>query len=221
MSYEREYIERHLGEPLTLALTDICLKRPRDPILYLGQWLLHWKINKDRLLSKRIELEEFLHERQKQMELQMELEKTTELKTEEKPTVDENIKDEYSVEEDGRDVLRSSQLMEGHSFENQEGGSSDSAEGHISKTQERGSNDLTEGLSKTQEERSFDQSEIETHFPENLPGQLIVDTELHQVSSPIFEIDEDVEGEKVLPEMQEPQERRSSDRQTSEVEIDQ
>ncbi|XP_046401807.1 DPY30 domain-containing protein 1-like [Ischnura elegans] len=104
MAHEREYVERHLGEPLTSALTDICLKRPRDPILYLSQWLLHWQRNKDQMVVRRRELQELLDERQKVFE-QMAMETQAEQEAEEYTEVDETVIDELTEVENEEDAV--------------------------------------------------------------------------------------------------------------------
>jgi hypothetical protein len=44
---EVEYLKRSLGPILVAALAEICIRRPADPIEYLGHWLLRWRYNEE------------------------------------------------------------------------------------------------------------------------------------------------------------------------------
>ena len=44
---EIEYLKKTLGPVLVSALSEICVKRPADPIEYLGHWLLRWRYNEE------------------------------------------------------------------------------------------------------------------------------------------------------------------------------
>jgi len=44
---EVEYLKRNLGPILVAALAEICIRRPADPIEYLGHWLLRWRYNEE------------------------------------------------------------------------------------------------------------------------------------------------------------------------------
>lgn len=44
---EVEYLKKNLGPVLTAALAEICIRRPADPIEYLGHWLLRWRYNEE------------------------------------------------------------------------------------------------------------------------------------------------------------------------------
>lgn len=39
------YLKRILSKPLIQALREIVMKKPADPIEYLGHWLLHYKVS--------------------------------------------------------------------------------------------------------------------------------------------------------------------------------
>lgn len=42
---ESEYVKQTVGPALALGLAEIALRRPTDPIEYLGLWLLNHKKN--------------------------------------------------------------------------------------------------------------------------------------------------------------------------------
>ena len=44
---EVEYLKKNLGPILVAALAEICIRRPADPIEYLGHWLLRWRYNEE------------------------------------------------------------------------------------------------------------------------------------------------------------------------------
>jgi len=44
---DSEYLKKHVGEALTLGLTEVVQKRPVDPIEYLAFWLRKFVINRD------------------------------------------------------------------------------------------------------------------------------------------------------------------------------
>lgn len=44
---EIEYLKKTLGPVLVSALAEVCVKRPTDPIEYLGHWLLRWRYNEE------------------------------------------------------------------------------------------------------------------------------------------------------------------------------
>jgi len=44
---EVEYLKKNLGPILVAALAEICIRRPGDPIEYLGHWLLRWRYNEE------------------------------------------------------------------------------------------------------------------------------------------------------------------------------
>ncbi|CAG7729900.1 unnamed protein product [Allacma fusca] len=44
---EIEYLKKTLGPVLVSALAEVCVKRPADPIEYLGHWLLRWRYNEE------------------------------------------------------------------------------------------------------------------------------------------------------------------------------
>lgn len=44
---EVEYLKKSLGPVLVAALAEICIRRPADPIEYLGHWLLRWRYNEE------------------------------------------------------------------------------------------------------------------------------------------------------------------------------
>lgn len=39
------YLKKVLSKPLIRALREILMKKPADPVEYLGHWLLHFKVN--------------------------------------------------------------------------------------------------------------------------------------------------------------------------------
>nr|XP_012233684.1 PREDICTED: uncharacterized protein LOC105678716 [Linepithema humile] len=43
----RVYLRKVLSKPLIQALREIVMKKPSDPVEYLGHWLLHFKIYKN------------------------------------------------------------------------------------------------------------------------------------------------------------------------------
>lgn len=53
MESETEYVKETVGPALALGLAEVALMRPKDPIEYLGLWLLKHKRNlKDRVSTK-------------------------------------------------------------------------------------------------------------------------------------------------------------------------
>lgn len=44
---EVEYLKKNLGPILVASLADICIRRPADPIDFLGHWLLRWRYNEE------------------------------------------------------------------------------------------------------------------------------------------------------------------------------
>lgn len=63
-SHDSDYLKRHLGQPLTLALAEIAAKKPSDPIHYLGHWLYRWRANQENRQKSAEFLEELNKERQ-------------------------------------------------------------------------------------------------------------------------------------------------------------
>ncbi|XP_031777807.1 uncharacterized protein LOC103317304 isoform X2 [Nasonia vitripennis] len=59
------YLSRHLSAILPAALGEIALKKPVDPVEYLGQWLLHYRECEDRERRRREFEAELLEERLK------------------------------------------------------------------------------------------------------------------------------------------------------------
>lgn len=59
------YLKITVGKPLTLALAEICVKQPRDPIHYLGHWLFKYRYNQEIDDIKKKEVEELIAERER------------------------------------------------------------------------------------------------------------------------------------------------------------
>ncbi|OXU23958.1 hypothetical protein TSAR_006696 [Trichomalopsis sarcophagae] len=59
------YLSRHLSAILPAALSEIALKKPVDPVEYLGQWLLHYRECEDRERRRREFEAELIEERLK------------------------------------------------------------------------------------------------------------------------------------------------------------
>lgn len=43
---DSEYLKRHVGKALSEGLAEVCLKRPVDPVEFLGFWLRKYVENK-------------------------------------------------------------------------------------------------------------------------------------------------------------------------------
>ncbi|GJQ80756.1 hypothetical protein Trydic_g9348 [Trypoxylus dichotomus] len=59
------YLKVTVGRPLTLALAEICMKQPRDPIHYLGHWLFKYRYNQEIDEVKKREIEQLISERER------------------------------------------------------------------------------------------------------------------------------------------------------------
>lgn len=46
-SEDVNYLKDTLGKPLTLAMAEILMKQPRDPIHYLAHWLFKYRYNQE------------------------------------------------------------------------------------------------------------------------------------------------------------------------------
>lgn len=68
-----EYIKNYLGRPLRLALADIIVHQPIDPINYLANYLIKYRHNELHNMVKDIELQELLAEREKYLYKQSEV----------------------------------------------------------------------------------------------------------------------------------------------------
>lgn len=64
-SEDVSYLKLTVGKPLTLALAEICMKQPRDPIHYLGHWLFKYRYNQEIDQVKKREIEELIAERER------------------------------------------------------------------------------------------------------------------------------------------------------------
>lgn len=75
---DSEYLIKHVGLALSLGLTDICQKKPNDPIEYLSEWLLkyidntkHQKLMEEER-KERIRTRELAKEEKKRLEQEKE-----------------------------------------------------------------------------------------------------------------------------------------------------
>ncbi|KAF5274361.1 hypothetical protein FQA39_LY07241 [Lamprigera yunnana] len=64
-SEDVQYLKTVFAKPLTLALGEICAKQPRDPIHYLGHWLIKYRYNQEICITKKLEIQELLNERER------------------------------------------------------------------------------------------------------------------------------------------------------------
>lgn len=64
-SNDCRYLQKVLGAPLTLALTEITMKQPRDPIHYLGHWLYKYRYNQEVDVAKKQEIRDLMEERER------------------------------------------------------------------------------------------------------------------------------------------------------------
>lgn len=62
-SEDVHYLKTVLGKPLTLALAEITAKQPRDPIHYLGHWLMKYRYNQELSVKQQQEMQELIGER--------------------------------------------------------------------------------------------------------------------------------------------------------------
>ncbi|XP_071052178.1 chromosome partition protein Smc-like [Onthophagus taurus] len=62
-SEDVKYLKLSVGKPLTLALAEIVVKQPRDPIHYLGHWLFKYRYNQEVDEVKKKEIQELEEER--------------------------------------------------------------------------------------------------------------------------------------------------------------
>lgn len=62
-SEDVNYLKCTLGKPLTLAMAEILVKQPRDPIHYLGHWLFKYRYNQEVEDSSKAEIAELVAER--------------------------------------------------------------------------------------------------------------------------------------------------------------
>lgn len=62
-SEDVNYLKDVVGQPLTLALTEIMAIQPRDPIHYLAHWLFKYRYNRDLDAAQKIEFDELNTER--------------------------------------------------------------------------------------------------------------------------------------------------------------
>ena len=67
-SADSAYLKEHVGDALTLALSEICQKRPSDPISYLSQWLLKYVENMEHKKQLALDAETLSRERELAME---------------------------------------------------------------------------------------------------------------------------------------------------------
>ena len=44
MSLDSLYLKSNISVPIKKALREITLRKPKDPVEFLGQWLLHFKV---------------------------------------------------------------------------------------------------------------------------------------------------------------------------------
>ena len=57
---DSEYLKQHVAKALKFGLSEICLKKPNDPIQYLSEWLLKYVDNmehQNRLADEQAQLE--------------------------------------------------------------------------------------------------------------------------------------------------------------------
>ncbi|KAK4885100.1 hypothetical protein RN001_001371 [Aquatica leii] len=59
------YLQASFGKPLTLALKEISMKQPRDPIHYLGHWLFKYRYNQEISIAKKQEIQDLINERER------------------------------------------------------------------------------------------------------------------------------------------------------------
>lgn len=62
------YLKKTVASPLVLALAEIIAKQPRDPIHYLGHWLIKYRYNQELDEAKKAEVEALLAERERLVE---------------------------------------------------------------------------------------------------------------------------------------------------------
>lgn len=62
-----DYVKEHLGKPLRVALADIIVHQPIDPINYLANYLIKYRHNELKNVVKGIEQQDLLEEREKYM----------------------------------------------------------------------------------------------------------------------------------------------------------
>lgn len=62
-SEDVSYLKDTLGKPLTLAMAEVLMKQPRDPIHYLGHWLFKYRYNQEVEDSAKQEISELVVER--------------------------------------------------------------------------------------------------------------------------------------------------------------
>ncbi|KAF5308189.1 hypothetical protein FQR65_LT06369 [Abscondita terminalis] len=59
------YLKRVFGKSLALALAEVAMKKPRDPIHYLGHWLFKYRYNQEISQERKREIEELICERER------------------------------------------------------------------------------------------------------------------------------------------------------------
>nr|CAD7419447.1 unnamed protein product [Timema poppensis] len=64
-SLDSEYLKKNLGVPLSLALAEVAMKCPTDPIHYLAHWLFKWRWNQEHKQDQEDRVKELTAERTK------------------------------------------------------------------------------------------------------------------------------------------------------------
>lgn len=59
------YLKKTVANPLVLAIAEIISKQPRDPIHYLGHWLIKYRYNQELDKAKKAEIEALVTERER------------------------------------------------------------------------------------------------------------------------------------------------------------
>nr|CAD7441511.1 unnamed protein product [Timema bartmani] len=65
ISLDSEYLKKNLGVPLSLALAEVVMKCPTDPIPYLAHWLFKWRWNQEHKQDQEDRVKELTAERTK------------------------------------------------------------------------------------------------------------------------------------------------------------